>query len=262
MTDQIVELDLNSVDPPVDGDREAIDPDSVRELAESIRSQGLLQPILVRPVNGRYETVAGNRRRLAHLLIGSPTIKSIIKELGDEETFLIRAIENDQRVDLNPIERAKNYRRLRDKFGWSNEKLSQRMGKGLTTIKRHLRLLEVPDEYQKEVAHGRLGIAVAICLNEIDDEVFRKMYFTSAVENGITIEVAEQWVMDWKKTKLNLGPNDQGSGGEFQATREILPVFATCVACMGPAESTKVQYLPLCPECVREVRGALRPKKT
>lgn len=261
MTDQIVELDITSVDPPVDGDRESIDPESVRELAESIRSQGLLQPILVRPVNGRYETIAGNRRRLAHLLIGSPTIKSIIRELTDEETFVIRAIENDQRVDLNPVERAKNYKRLRDKFGWSNEKLSQRMGKALTTIKRHLKLLDVPEEYQKEVGKGRLGLSVAISLSEIDDPVFSKMYFRAAIENGVTIEVADQWVMDWKKTKLNLSPEEQGSGRESETERVVPPVFQTCIACMGPVESTKVLYLPMCPECVREVRGALRPKK-
>jgi ParB family chromosome partitioning protein len=195
------------------------------------------------------------------LLIGALTIKSIVKELSDEETFVVRAIENDQRVDLNPVERAKNYRRLKDKFGWSNEKLSQRMGKALATVKRHLKLLDVPEEYQKEVGGGRLGIAVAICLNEIDDEIFRKMYFCSAIENGVTLEVAEQWVMDWKKTKLNLGSDYQGSGGELEAERVVPPVFATCVACMGPVESTKVLYLPLCSGCVREVRGALRPKK-
>jgi len=261
MTDQITELDISTVDPPVDVDRDMIDPEAVRELAESIRSQGLLQPVLVRPVNGRYEMVAGHRRLLAHQLIGAPTILSIVRELSDEETFVIRAIENDQRVDLNPIEKAKIYRKLKDKLSWSNDKIAQKMGRSLMTVKRHLKLLDIPPEYQKAVGQGRLGIAVAIILNEIDEESFKRMYFGSAIENGVTAEVAEQWVLDWKKTRLNLSPEEGGTGGGEQGIPEIMPTFQPCLCCFNPTNVRDLVYIGVCRRCSGEIRGALRPEK-
>lgn len=258
--DQISLLEISVVDPPGDAARDIIDPDKVRELAESIRSQGLLQPILVRPHNGRLEVVAGHRRYLAHILLGEVKIKGIIRELSDEETFLIRAMENDQREDLNPIEKGRIYLKLKEKFGWSNEKVAQKMGRGLQTIKRHLKLLDIPEEYQKEVARGRLGMAVALCLNDIDEPSFKNYYFTAAIQNGVTLDIAEQWVTEWKKTRAGPGPDGQGGVGVGGAFQEALPIFQTCICCIGPVEVNRVRYVPVCPECEKEIRGALKPK--
>lgn len=260
MTDQIKFLELSKVDPPVDAARDMIDPDKIRELAESIRSEGLLQPIMVRPLNGRYEVVIGHRRYLAHILLGEVKIKGIVKELSDEETTIIRAIENDQREDLNPIEKAKGYRKLKDKFGWSHETVAQKMGRSRETIKRHLRLLDIPEEYQKSVAQGKLGMAVALCLNEIDDPSFKNYYFTAAIENGVTLDVAERWVNEWKKTRAGPGSGLQGGMGAGGEVQEAPPVYQTCICCIGPIEVSKVKYLPICPSCEREIRGALKPK--
>jgi len=253
-------LDVERVDPPSDSVRDLIDPDQVRELAESIRSQGLLQPILVRPIDGRYEVVAGHRRYLAHRILGEVKIKSIVKELSDEETLLIRAMENDQREDLNPIEKAKVYRRLKERFGWSAETIAQKMGRDNLTIRTYLRLLEIPEEFQKEVAKKRLPMSVALCLNEIEDEDFKKYYFTAAVENGVTLEVAKMWVDDWRKTKAGTFYEDGRGRGDLGPSQDALPIFQTCVCCIGPVEVSKVKYVPVCPDCEKEIRGALKPK--
>jgi len=261
MTDQIELLDILGVDPPVDASRDLIDPDKVRELAESIRSSGLLQPILVRPANGRYEVVAGHRRLLAHKLLGEVKIKAIVRELSDEETFLIRAIENDQREDLNPIEKAKVYKRLQEKFGWSIRQIATKMGRGTTTVSNHLTLLEIPEDMQKEVGRGRLSIAVALCLNEVDDPEFRNYYFTAAVENGVTLDVAQKWVTEYKKTKAGNVSGGTGARGDLGPIPEPIPVFSTCVCCVGPVEVSRVRYIPVCPDCEMQIRGALREKK-
>jgi len=253
-------LDIEGVDPPGDAAREIIDPDKVRELAEAIRSQGLLQPILVRPFNGRFEIVAGHRRYLAHRLLGEVKIKSIVRELSDEETLLIRAMENDQREDLNPIEKAKVYKRLKERFGWSAETIAQKMGRDNLTIRTYLRLLDIPGEFQKEVARRRLPMNVALCLNEIEDEGFKKYYFTAAVENGVTLEVAKVWVDDWRKTKAGTFYQEGRGMGGPETTQEPLPIFQTCVCCVGPVEVSKVRYIPVCPDCEKEIRGALKPK--
>jgi ParB family chromosome partitioning protein len=253
-------LDIDKVDPPGDAVRDLIDPEKVRELAESIRSQGLLQPIVVRPVNGRYEVVAGHRRYLAHRLIGEVKIKSIVKEMNDEEVFLIRAMENDQREDLNPIEKAKVYKRLQEKFGWSIAHIASKMGRNRATIGRFIELLELPDDVQKAVAKGELSIAAAACLNKIDDKDFRDYYLRAAIENGVTLEVAQMWVNDYQKTKAGLGEDGTGGRGDLGPIPDPLPVFQTCICCVGPVETNKIKYIPVCPECEKQIRGALKPK--
>lgn len=260
MGEELVYLDIEKVDPPIDAARDLIDPESVRELAESIRSVGLIEAITVRPINGRFEVVAGHRRYLAHRLIGEVKIKSIVREMTDEEVEIIRAIENDQREDLNPIEKAKGYKRLRDKFGMSQEQIAQKMGRSRETIIRFLKLLKIPEEFQIAVGKKRLSIAVALCLDAIDDESFKKYYFTAAVENGVTLEVAQAWVSEYLKTRSGSVEASGGGLGVGGAIQEPLPIYQTCVCCVGPVEVHKVHYVPVCPECESQIRGALKPK--
>lgn len=260
MVDEIVLLEIELVDPPGDAVRDTIDPDKVRELAESIRSQGLLQPILVRSLNGRFEVVAGHRRYLATRLLGDRKIKSIVRELSDEETFLIRAMENDQREDLNPIEKAKVYKRLKERFGWSAETIAQKMGRDNLTIRTYLRLLDIPEEFQREVARKKLPMSVALCLNEIEDDEFKRYYFTAAIENGVTLDVARLWVNDWRKSKAGTFYSEGGGGGAVGPIQEPLPVYSTCFCCVGPVEVSKVKYVPVCPECIKQIQGALKAK--
>jgi ParB family transcriptional regulator, chromosome partitioning protein len=252
-------VDLEKVDPPGDAFRDLIDPEEVRELAESIRSQGMHEPIVLRPVNGRYETVMGHRRYLAHRLLGEVKIMGIIRSMTDEEVFEARAVENDQRVDLNPIERARVYLRFREKFGLSNRQIAQKMGRSPGVVDKYLKLLEIPVEFQAAVAHKKLSIQVALELNKIEDEAFRNLYFTSAVENGITVEVAETWVNEWRKSKAGAAYAEAGGGAALGSGETPTVIYGTCFACQGPVEVTKVQYIPLCPDCVKEVKGALKP---
>lgn len=213
MEEQIVMMDIEKIDEPVEADRDLIDPDKIRELAESIRSQGLHSPILLRPSNGRYEIVFGHRRLLAHRLLGELKIRSMIKEMTDDQVFEARAVENDQREDLNPIERAKTYKRLRDKFGMSNHQIARKMGRSASIVDRYLKLLEIPEEFKDAVAKRKVGMDVAVILNKIEDEEFKKFYFVSAVENGVTIEVAQMWLTNWRKTRAATAYESGGSGG-------------------------------------------------
>lgn len=260
MIEKMVMLDIEKVDPPLDVFRDSIDPDKVRELAESVRSQGLYEPILVRPLDGRFEIVFGHRRWLAHRLLGEIKIKTIIREMSDQEVVEARAVENDQREDLNPIERAKTYRRMRDKFGLSNRQIAQKMGRSPGAVDKYLHLLEIPEEFQEVVARKKLTMAVAICLNQIEDPEFKTFYFTSAVENGVTLEVAEAWVNDWRKSKAGIAYADQGGRGAGVVFQESLPIYQPCVCCLGPVELPKLRMIYVCLECELQVRGALKPK--
>lgn len=258
MIEELIFLDIEKVDPPVDAFRDLIDPESVRELAESIRSQTMHEPVVVRPVDGRFEIVMGHRRYLAHRLLGEVKIKSIVKAMTDEQVFEARAVENDQRVDLNPMERARVYKRFRDKFGSSNRQIAQKMGRSPGVVDKYFKLLEIPEEFQDAVARKKLSMQVALKLNEIEDETFKKFYFTSAVENGITIDVAEMWVNEWRKTKAGTAYSEAGGGGAIGPGEAATPIYATCFGCTGPVEVSKVRYIPVCPGCERAVKGALK----
>lgn len=260
MSEEMLFLDVEKVDPPVDVFRDSIDPDKVRELAESIRSQTLYEPILVRPVNGRFEIVFGHRRWLAHRLLGEVKIKAIVREMSDQEVIEARAVENDQREDLNPIERAKTYRRMRDNLGFSNRQIAQKMGRSPGVVDKYLHLLEIPEEFQEAVARKKMSMQVALCLNQIEDPEFKMFYFTSAVENGITLEVAEAWVNEWRKSRAGTAYSDQGGLGVGVVVQESLPIYQACACCLGPEEISKLRLLYVCPECERQIRGALKAK--
>lgn len=261
MVEKMTFVDIEKVDPPFDADRDIIDPDAIRELGESIRSQGLLQPILVRPLNGRYEVIAGHRRFLAHRLIGEVKIKALIREMTNDQVFEARMVENDQRIDLNPIERAKTYKRVKDLFGYSNRQVAQKVGRSPKSIDNSLMILELPEEFRKAIAQKRLTPYVALALIQIKDEGFRNMYFTSAIENGITREVADQWVNDWRKSQSGIAYEESGGVGVVCPVQESLPIFQACVACLGPKEISTLRALYVCPDCARQIRGALKLEK-
>ena len=141
--------------------RRRFDTDSLAELAESIRSKGLVQPILVRPRAGatnRYELIAGERRWRAAQMAQLHTVPAIIRNLEDEEAHELALIENVQRADLSAVEEAEGYRQLIDSFGYTQEQLSEIIGKSRSHIANLLRLLSLPAEVSDMVVDGRLSM--------------------------------------------------------------------------------------------------------
>ena len=244
---------MKLVDRPKDPARSKIDPEKVRELAESIREVGLQQPVLLRPVDGRYEVVAGDRRYLAHKFLGRDEISSIIKEMNDEEVIILRATENLQREDLTPMEEAKVYGSMRNGLGMSIEKIARKMGRAHSTIKKYLELLELEPDFQEAIDSRKIGIEAAYVLSQIDDREFRKFYFTSAVENGVTKEVAVSWLAAYQQSKEANYYAEGGGGGPLGAVSADKPIYQTCNGCNGPVELKEIRYVPLCPGCLKEL---------
>jgi ParB family chromosome partitioning protein len=143
--------------------------EELAELAESIRSKGLVQPIIVRPVEGGYEIVAGERRWRAAQKAGLHTVPVIARDLADKEVLELAIIENVQRADLNAIEEASGYRELIERFDYSQEQLSDIIGKSRSHVANTLRLLKLPDGVQVMVQDGRLTAGHARALIGRDD---------------------------------------------------------------------------------------------
>ena len=137
--------------------RTQFDEAALAELADSIRSSGLLQPLLVRPrTTGGFEIVAGERRYRAALRAGLTQVPVIARKLSDEETLALALIENLMREDIGPLETARAFRRLIDDYGWTQEELSQRVGKSRPAVANAMRLLELPAPIQESLQKGEI----------------------------------------------------------------------------------------------------------
>jgi ParB family transcriptional regulator, chromosome partitioning protein len=144
--------------------RKIFDEAKLRELADSIKAQGLIQPILVRKDGDGYRIIAGERRWRAAQLAGLQEVPAIVREASDAEAFELALVENLQRTDLNPIEEAEGYRRLLEEFSLTQEQVSQRVGKERSSVANALRLLSLPEEVKGMLADGSLNMGHARAL--------------------------------------------------------------------------------------------------
>lgn len=252
--DQIQLIKMDMIDRPVKISRELIDPERIRELAESIRESTLLQPIILRPSNGRFEIVAGDRRYLAHKLLNLKEIKAIIRDLDDHETIVVRGIENLQRENLTPSEEARVYLTLKEEGGLSPHQIAKKTGRSHVTIDRYLKFAKCPDDVRKAVDRKEVSLAVLETLWEIDDPEAFNYHFKMAASNGISATVARLWVDDYLKTKNNTFYGEDGNPPVDNTDVVVKPVFVTCEVCHGPTEIKNVRNMMVCRECQKKVR--------
>jgi len=183
--------------------------DELAELAESIRTKGLVQPIVVRPdgMSGGYEIVAGERRWRAAQKAGIHTIPVIIRELSDRELLELAIIENVQRQDLNAIEEATGYRELVERFDYSQEQLSEIIGKSRSHVANTLRLLKLPAEVQSLVQNGQISAGHARALIGRDDA---GTIAKQIIDNGLNVRDVETLVQTFGEPGPTGGSHRRG----------------------------------------------------
>ncbi len=220
-------LPVNRISPNPEQPRKAFDEAALNELAESIRQEGVLQPLLVRPLpGGNYEIVAGERRWRASQLAGLREVPVIIKNLSNEQALAVALIENLQREDLNPMEEALGYNELREKFGLSQNEIAERVGKSRSAVANILRLLQLPRLLQEDLASGQLTQGHARPLLAVDDESALLVFREAILSRAPNVREVELWVASWKDTGELPG---DGYGAKCitpkQGKRELHPTF-------------------------------------
>jgi ParB family chromosome partitioning protein len=181
--------------------RRDMNPQALEELSQSIRRQGLMQPIVVRPIDGeRYEIIAGERRWRASQLAGLERIPALVREVSDEAAIAMALIENIQREDLNPIEEAAALQRLQQDFQLTQQQVADAVGKSRVTIANLLRLIALPDEVKTLLAHGDLemGHARALLGLPAAQQVEGARH---VVARGLTVRQTEALVRQWLSGK-------------------------------------------------------------
>lgn len=168
--EQLREIDIDRILPNSHQPRKTFEEESLNELADSIREHGLVQPIVVRPLeDGFFQLIAGERRWRASQRAGLSRVPAVIREAGEHAALELALIENLQREDLNPMEEAQAYERLIADFGMTQEEVARRVGKNRATISNMLRLLKLPPEVQQWLRENRLSTGHAKALLSLND---------------------------------------------------------------------------------------------
>ena len=163
--EMLAQLAVDALQPGRYQPRERMEPESLAELAESIKSQGVMQPILARPIGaGRYEIVAGERRWRAARMAGLATVPALVREVPDRQALAVALIENIQREDLNPLEEATGVKRLIEEFGMTHADAAEVLGRSRAAITNTLRLLELAPPVQELMREGKLDMGHARAL--------------------------------------------------------------------------------------------------
>lgn len=193
--DMITELDISLISPNAYQPRRSFDQDKLKELADSISEHGVVQPIIVRPLErGKYELVVGERRLRASQSLGMDRIPAVVKGFTNEQMMEIALVENIQRQDLNPIEEAMAYKRLMEEFGMTQEKLSQRISKSRSLIANMVRLLSLPQSIIDNVAVGEITVGHARTLLAIDDEATQNRLAQEIITQRLSVRETESLV--------------------------------------------------------------------
>jgi ParB family chromosome partitioning protein len=183
--------------------RKDIDQESLRELADSILAQGVMQPIVVRPISDRkYEIIAGERRWRATQLAGLDKIPSLVRDVSDEAAIAMALIENIQREDLNPIEEAVSLQRLQQEFELTQEEVARAVGKSRSTVANLLRLMTLPEDVRRLVEHGDLEMGHARALLGLDGSE-QSQAARSVAAKGLSVRQTEAMVRRMQSEKAN-----------------------------------------------------------
>lgn len=211
------EIALGDIDPNPDQPRRVFQEESIAQLAQSIREQGVLQPLLVTPTgDGRYRIVAGERRWRAARAAGLETVPCVVRELDLAQQMEIALIENLQREDLNPIEAAQGIRALMQQCGYTQETVATRLSKSRPAVANLLRLLTLPESVTALVSAGTLSAGHARVLAGLDDDELKETLARRCVEEGWSVRQMEQYAAALK--------NGEATRQKPMRTARALPV--------------------------------------
>ncbi|HXV95356.1 MAG TPA: ParB/RepB/Spo0J family partition protein [Gaiellaceae bacterium] len=190
---ELVQVPVGSIRPNSRQPRRRLDGEGIDELAESIRAQGLVQPVVVRPApDGGYELIAGERRWRAARVAGLATVPALVRETDDRDSLLLALVENVAREDLSPVDEARAYAVLMDEFGLALGEVAEQVGRSKPAVSNRVRLLELPDDVLGLVERGRLSEGHARAVLAVPDHDERRRLARRIVRQGMSVRAAER----------------------------------------------------------------------
>jgi ParB family chromosome partitioning protein len=203
---------LENIKPNPYQPREDFDSQSLEELTQSIKEKGVIQPVLVRRRGDFYELIAGERRFRAANLLNIKEIPAIIKDVGDGESLELSLIENIQRQALNPIEEARAFQYLIDKFEVTQEQISEVIGKSRVSVANTLRLLKLPKEVQDEIRRGKISFSHGRALLEIEDVNLLRRFANEIISGDLSVRELESLIKTRRPKRMKYKISKETTG--------------------------------------------------
>lgn len=220
----LAEIEANPYQTRINIDQKGID-----ELAESIKVQGVMQPVVLRQVpGGKLQLVAGQRRLLASQRAGKATVPAIVRQLSDEQAIELTIIENLQREDLNPLDQAGAFEKLSSKCGLTQEQIAARTGKDRATVANYIRLLKLPQEVQQEIRQGALSMGHARALMALEHPADQILAAKKIEERSMSVRQTEQMVAEWGRPKPKVVKEEPRKDPNVKAVEDTIRAVTGC----------------------------------
>jgi ParB family transcriptional regulator, chromosome partitioning protein len=242
--------------------RSAFPEAAIRELADSIRSSGLLQPILVRRVDGKYQVVAGERRLRAAKLAGLQAVPAVVRDLGDRESLELAVTENVMREELNPIEVARAYCSLQERFQLGHDEIAARIGVNRSTVSNTLRLLRLPQQLQDMVAKGDVSAGHARALLGLESADRQNELARLITKRGLSVRQVESMVAKAQSAPEVQKPPAQVDPNRRVAALEMERALGTRVRIVGSEKRGKIEISYFSGEDLQRLYGLLTCRET
>lgn len=194
--------------------RRHFDETQLAELASSLREHGVLEPVIVRPQNDKFELVVGERRWRAAQLAGLSSMPAIVRSLDDRQVMELALVENLQREDLNPMEEAEAFQRLADEFRLTQEQIAERVGKQRSTVANRLRLLELEPELQRQVRDGKISAGHAKALLAVTDGEKRQALANRCIAENLSVRQIEEAARQTNQPEKPKKSRKRGTGSQ------------------------------------------------
>jgi ParB family chromosome partitioning protein len=247
---RLIEIDLALVKPNPYQPRLNFDPTRLEDLKQSIREKGLIQPITVRRVNGRFELIAGERRLRAAIDVGLKKIPAYIIQVETKEEMLeLALVENVQREHLNPIEQANAFQRLIDECNLTQDEVAHKIGKDRTTVTNTLRLLKLPGRIQQSLEQNEISVGHARALVSVEHQAEQEGLWKRVIRDGLSVRHLEKLVRELDRVKPEKEIKKIRKSAYLQKIEENLrDVFGTKVSIRSKREGGSVEIEFYSPE--------------
>jgi ParB family chromosome partitioning protein len=243
--DAVIYVDINDIRPNAAQPRKNFDEEDLKELAESIREHGVIQPLIIRNTGKGRELVAGERRWRAARLAGIKSVPCIVREFTEEQNAIVAIVENMQRKDLNPIEEANGIKRLVDTYGFTQEQASKAIGKSRAYIANSMRLLGLPEEIQALISKDKISAAHGRTLAGISGREKQIEACDKVVRNGLSVRATEKLVEkikdDARLPRKKRAKADSKPTEIAAAEDELRKALGTKVNINGSASTGKIE---------------------
>lgn len=253
---ELREIDLDLIDEPTNAHRLGMSSSGLDELADSIKAMGLLNPIIVRPVDGeRFEIIAGHRRYIAHRMLRRPTILCVVRTADDNATEDARFAENLQREQLSPMEEAVSIIRYMEQSGKDTKAVAKALNRTEWWVSHRVALHSMPDELKDLVHQETLAAGAALELAKVTDDAHRRYLTEFTVRSGANVGVVREWVNQWEISKL-ADPDADAPKPDLPPVGQEVIVTIPCYLCGEAHDHRAMAIVRVCKPCVRKVNEA------